>query len=225
MDLVRNLGPEFALQQVESLGHLEHPRVVGVHLGGDEVRFPARWFETAFGVAREAGLGRAAHAGEADGPGSIRDAVEVLDVHRVGHGIRCLEDDDVVALLLKRGTTLEVCPTSNVQTRLVDNLESHPLPELLERGLQVTLGADDPSYFDIDLTREMQNAHAALGCDLATLDAMTDQGIRAAFRPESERAALLKGLHDARAAVRSGLGLPLEATQRHAARRGRGPGT
>ncbi len=204
VDLVRNFGPDVALQQVEALAHLAHPRVVGIHLGGDEVGFPARQFETAFRVAREAGLGCAAHAGEADGASSVRDAVELLGATRIGHGIRCLEDDAVVELLRARGTTLEVCPTSNVRTRVVEDFAAHPLRELLARGLHVTLGADDPSYFDTDLTREMHVAHEKLGCDLATLDAMTDQGLKAAFRDQSAR---LDAVRRERAALRAELGL------------------
>lgn len=207
IDLVRNFGAKFAVQQVEQLARDPHPRVVGVHLGGDEVRFPARDFATPFALAREAGLGRAAHAGEADGAASVRDALDVLDVQRVGHGIRCLEDDVLVERLRERGTTLEVCPTSNVRTRVVPDVDSHPLPELLERGLSVVLGADDPSYFDTDLTREMQLAHERLGCDLSMLDAMTDQAARSSFQASDAREALLTKVREERAALRSELGL------------------
>jgi adenosine deaminase len=208
VDLVRNFGADFAVRQVESLAREAHPRVVGVHLGGDEVGFPARLFETAFRLAREAGLGCAAHAGEADGAASVRDALEILLVQRVGHGIRCLEDDAVVDALLQRGTTLEVCPTGNLRTRVVDDLESHPLPQLVARGLNVTLGADDPSFFDTDLTREMLCAHGHLGCDLETIDAMTDQAARASFCSTDEREATLDAVRRERAALRAELGLP-----------------
>lgn len=208
VDLVRNFGADFAVQQVESLAREAHPRVVGVHLGGDEVGFPARLFETAFRLAREAGLGCAAHAGEADGAPSVRDALEVLQVQRVGHGIRCLEDDAVVEALLQRGTTLEVCPTSNLRTRVVDDLGAHPLPQLLARGLNVTLGADDPSFFDTDLTHELCCAHEDLGCDLPTIDAMTEHAARAAFCTATDREALLDGVRRERAALQAELGLP-----------------
>ena len=207
VDLVRNFGAAFALQQVEALGRVAHPRVVGIHLGGDEVAFPARAFATAFRVADEAGLGRAAHAGEADGAASVWDALEVLQVQRIGHGIRCVEDDAVVRALVERGTTLEVCPTSNLRTRVVEDLASHPLPELVARGIAVTLGADDPSYFDTDLTREMQVAHESLGCDLATLDAMTDQAVRASFQPPAARAALQAAVGTERDLLRGQLGV------------------
>jgi adenosine deaminase len=208
IDLVRNFGPEFALQQVESLARAAHPRVVGVHLGGDEAGFPARLFVAAYGAARAAGLGCAAHAGEGAGPESVRDALRLLGVTRVGHGVRSLEDPDLIAELVERGTTLEVCPTSNVCTGVVPDLAAHPLPVLVARGVRVTLGADDPSFFDTDTTREMQTAHRELGLDLETLDALTENGLRAAFLPDRERQARLAAVRSARAALRHEVGLP-----------------
>jgi adenosine deaminase len=207
LDLVRNFGPGFAVQMAEALGRAAHPRVVGVHLGGDEVGFPARLFGTAFQVAREAGLGLAAHAGEAAGAESIREAVEVLGAQRLGHGIRCLEDDALVEDLVARRVTLEVCPTSNLCTGVVPTMAQHPLPELIRRGVRVTLGADDPSFFATDLTRELQLAHETLGLSLPGVDAVVDAGIEAAFLPEAERAARLAALRQARDAVRRDFGL------------------
>jgi len=191
VDLVRNFGADFAREQVRELLRLAHPRVVGIHLGGDEVAYPARWFEAAYADARAAGLGCAAHAGEAAGADSVWEALRVLQVARLGHGIRCLEDARLVETLRARQTTLEVCPTSNVRTRVVPDLSSHPLVELRERGLPVCLGADDPSYFDTDLTREMLAVHRVLHVDLPALQAMTVQAMRAAFcSPEVKQSGL-----------------------------------
>ncbi len=205
VDLVRNFGPQFALEQVETLARLGHPRVVGVHLGGDEVGYSAEIFAAAYEAARAAGLGCAAHAGEAAGPASIRAAVDALQVTRIGHGIRCLEDPELVSLLVERGTTLEVCPTSNVRTHVVADLAAHPLPQLLRRGLRVTLGADDPSYFDTDLTRELQAVHEVLGLGLETLDTLTDQGMLAAFVPDASQR--LEAIRHERLELRRELGL------------------
>jgi adenosine deaminase len=207
VDLVRNFGPESAESLAGELARISHPRVVGVHLGGDEVGFPARLFAAAFAGAAAAGLGRAAHAGEADGPGSVRDALEILGVQRIGHGIRSVEDPGLLRELVRRGTTLEVCPTSNLRTGVVASVERHPLPELVRAGVRATLGADDPSYFDTDLTGEMLVAHFGLGLPLERVDALVDAGLEAAFLPEAERSARLADLRARRAAVRAGLGM------------------
>ena len=207
LDLVRNFGAEFAAAQVEEIAKRAHPRVVGVHLGGDEVGFPARLFGAAYAQAGEAGLGRAAHAGEGAGATSVWEAVQDLRVTRIGHGIRCLEDADLVRLLVERGITLEVCPTSNVRTRVIPELRLHPLPLLLSHGLRCTIGSDDPSFFDTDLNREWIAAHRVLGLGLRQLDVCADAGMQAAFLPPTEREAGLARLQAERAGLRQQLGL------------------
>ncbi|UCE03516.1 MAG: adenosine deaminase [Candidatus Latescibacterota bacterium] len=206
VDLVRNFGPEFAEQQVETLARLGRESVVGIHLGGDEPGFPASLFTRAYQLAHEARLGLAAHAGEGVGADSVQQAL-ALGVQRIGHGIRCLESESVVEQLLERGTLLEVCPTSNVQTRVVPGLRTHPLSELLRRGIRVALGSDDPSFFGTDITREMQIAHDVLDLHLATLDRMIDDAMQAAFLPEAVRRERLEAMRRERAGLRGELGL------------------
>jgi adenosine deaminase len=206
VDLVRNFGPEFAQQQVETLAKLGRESVVGIHLGGDEPGFPASLFTHAFQRAHEAGFGLAAHAGEGAGADSVQQAL-ALGVQRIGHGIRCLESESVVDELRERGTLLEVCPTSNVQTRVVPELRTHPLPELLRRGIRVALGSDDPSFFGTDVTREMQIVHEVLGLDLVTLDRLTDDAMRAAFLPQAVMRERLAAMRREREALRGELGL------------------
>jgi adenosine deaminase len=194
IDVVRNFGSEAARRLVTDLARLAHPRVVGVHLGGDEVGFPAADFETAFAVAREAGLGCAAHAGEAAGAPSVWDAIDRLGAQRIGHGIRSLEDPVLVAELVRRRITLEVCPTSNLRTGVVSDLAAHPLPALLDAGIAVTLGADDPSFFDTNLETELWLAHTVLGLPLDVVHGFAVAGLEASFLTETERAARLRDL-------------------------------
>ncbi len=189
IDLVRNFGAEAGRELAGEIVRLEHPRIVGLHLGGDEVRFPGRDFQAAFDIAREAGLGRAAHAGEADGAASVREAVEVLGATRIGHGIRCLEDAAVVRTLVDRQVTLEVCPTSNVCTGVVPDLARHPLPELLRAGLRLTLGADDPSFFATTLGGELERARTEYGLAVDAVEGFGITGLEAAFLPALERQA------------------------------------
>lgn len=208
IDLVRNFGADAAASLAGDVARAAHPRVVGIHLGGDEVRFPARDFARAFAVAHEAQLGCAAHAGEAAGAGSVRDAVDVLGVERVGHGIRAVEDPQLVAQLAARQITLEICPTSNLRTGVVASYAAHPLPALLQAGVPVTLGADDPAYFDTDLTRELGVAVEHFEAGLDRVDEFAAAGLRAAFLPEPERDARLRAWAAARDQVRAAHDLP-----------------
>jgi adenosine deaminase len=208
IDLVRNFGADSATRFAAEVARLGHPRIVGIHLGGDERRFPARDFAAAFRVAAEAGLGRAAHAGEADGAASVRDAVESLGVSRIGHGIRSLEDTSVVRMLLDHAVTLEVCPTSNVSTGVVADRLRHPLPALLGAGLRVTLGADDPSFFATTLGGELEHARAEYGLGLDVLEGFGTAGLDAAFLPAGERLARRAAFTTACDGIRSTCGLP-----------------
>ena len=108
--------------------------VIGVSLGGDEARFPAQLFADAFAFARAQGLHCVAHAGEASGAASVRDAVELLGAERIGHGIRALEDSRTVELLRARGIPLEICPTSNRLTGVALAGHPHPLPRFRSRA-------------------------------------------------------------------------------------------
>ncbi|MBC5804147.1 MAG: adenosine deaminase [Candidatus Eremiobacteraeota bacterium] len=157
-DLTRNFGTQRAFETARVAVALAEADVgvIGVGLGGDEANFPAALFVEPFAFARASGLHAVAHAGEAAGAGSVRDAVELLGAERIGHGIRALEDDAVVELLAKRGIALECAPTSNVRTGIVAPGAEHPLVLLDERGIIVTIDADDPTLFGTSLSHELQ---------------------------------------------------------------------
>ena len=125
-DLTRNFGVESAMAMARAAAEMSDLDVIGVSLGGDEQRFPARLFAEPFAYARAHGLHGVAHAGEADGAASVRDALELLGAERIGHGIRALEDPKVVELLAERRAALEICPTSNRLTGVA--LQGHPHP-------------------------------------------------------------------------------------------------
>ncbi len=157
-DLTRNFGTERAFETARIAVALAEANlgVIGVGLGGDEANFPASLFVEPFDFARASGLHAVAHAGEAAGARSVRDAIELLGAQRIGHGIRALEEDVVVDLLAKRGIALECAPTSNVRTGVVPADAEHPLVLLDERGVIVTIDADDPALFSTSLARELQ---------------------------------------------------------------------
>lgn len=187
----RNYGPEIAWIEVEAAIECRDRGVVALDLAGDEKNFPGRLFVEHFRRAREAGLHTIAHAGEAAGAESVRQAVEDLGAERIGHGIRATEDESVLDLLAERGIALEVCPTSNVQTSTVSSFETHPLGFFLARGLCATLSTDDPSISGIDLAHEYRVAHERLGLSESQLRTLQENAVAAAFLSDAERAKLL----------------------------------
>jgi adenosine deaminase len=164
--------------------------VVGLDLAGDEVRYPARSFTDVFRWARSEGLHITVHAGEAAGAHNVRDAVELLGAQRIGHGIRTIENSQVVRLVLDRAITLEVCPTSNLQTGVVVRAGQHPLRDMVVLGLRVTLNTDDPSISDTTLTDEYVVAILAMGLTLEHVKRSIVTSAEGSFLPPEERARL-----------------------------------
>lgn len=143
---VRHLPPEDAVATINAAaGHLDH--VVAVGLDSSERGHPPGPYAGAYGIARHHGLRAVAHAGE-EGPASyVRAALDVLEVVRIDHGVRSLEDPDLVARLREERIPLTVCPLSNVRLRGVDTIADHPLPTMMDEGLLVSVNSDDPAYF------------------------------------------------------------------------------
>lgn len=164
---------------------------IGLGLGGLEAGFPPELFRAEFEEARRNGLRVVAHAGEGAGAESVRGAVETLQAERIGHGIRCLEDDGLVALLRERAVPMEVCPTSNYRTGVVDQGERHPILDMLDAGLLVTVNSDDPPMFATSLTQEYQWLHGQ-GVSLERLWACNLDAVRSSFLEADARGALLE---------------------------------
>jgi adenosine deaminase len=164
--------------------------VVALDLAGDEASASAEAFGSLFAAARQAGLGTTAHAGEWAGAESVRFALEGLGADRIGHGVRVLEDRDVVELARERRTVFEVCLTSNYHSGVVSRLADHPLPAMIDAGLQVTLNSDDPGVSNIRLSEEQLAAAVELGLSLETLHGLTLAAAQAAFLPAAGRRAL-----------------------------------
>ena len=161
---------------------------MGFGIGGDEAGGPARLFPDIFREARDLGLHGVAHAGEACGPESIRDAVELLGAERIGHGLTAIRDPSVMALLRERKIPLEVCPSSNVSTGLIARFEDHPLPKFLEAGLVVTLNSDDPGHVRDEPSGGISD-RAARCFELSreTLVGLCRNAVHASFLSEDEK--------------------------------------
>ncbi|MFB3739456.1 MAG: adenosine deaminase [Candidatus Velamenicoccus archaeovorus] len=193
VDVVRGLPVELSWNAMRTAVRHREGGVIGVGLGGDE-RHPPEDYAQIFAEARSNGLHSLPHAGETAGPASIRGALDALGAERLGHGIRCLEDPDLAAELRDRRIALEVCPTSNVMTRVVRSIDEHPLPRLLEAGLLVTLNSDDPSMFSSPIAGEYELARRVFGLDDAKLAEIARNGVRASFAPASLKAELERGI-------------------------------
>ena len=168
--------------------------LVGLDLAGNEAEFPVQPFAGIFGEAQQAGLHITVHAGEWAGADSVRGALEVLNAERIGHGVRILEDEAVVKLARERGATFEVCVTSNYQSGVVPSLEAHPLLEMMESGLNVTLATDDPSISQITLGDEYRRVCEELGMTRQMLKERVLAAAQAAFLPEVEKVKLVANL-------------------------------
>jgi len=190
IDMVRNLGEEEALLDVDLALATANQGVVGIGLGGDERHFPARDFQRAYAKAREKGLRRTVHAGEAAGAESIVDALELLGAERIGHGVAARGRPEVLALLRDRGVTIDACPTSNRFTSALAKGETHPLREFLAAGVGVTLSSDDPSFFKTSVNAEYAYA-AALGCGVGEITAIAKTSFERSFLPASDRQRLV----------------------------------
>lgn len=186
-DVTRNFGAEKAMATARAMAALTDLDVVGISLGGDERRFPAADFADVFRYARAQGLHRVAHAGEANDAKSVRDAIELLDSERIGHGIAALEDPDTVALIARRGVALEICPTSNRLTGTALAGHPHPYIDFEESGCIVAIDCDDPAIFATSIGREYALVEEVAGA--SALERYVRNAIHASFAdPPAKRA-------------------------------------
>ncbi|MCH9647372.1 MAG: adenosine deaminase [Deltaproteobacteria bacterium] len=185
----RDYGPDSAAQTVELYLKNLH-RVAGIDLAGNEAAFPPRLFTEAF---RPVGAAKAktphqihvtVHAGEAAGPESVWEALELLAAERIGHGIRAFEDPELVRHFLEKEICLEMCPTSNWVTRAVPSLAQHPLKQALEAGIAATISTDDPSIFGVSLDDEIQVARQAIGLSESQVQLSFEHAARSTFLPQ-----------------------------------------
>jgi adenosine deaminase len=190
---VRNLGVEAAEAIARRHADDRHPYVVGFNLVGDEAAWSAALFTRAYEIAAASGLGCSVHAGEHDGPGSIRAALE-LPITRMSHGVRAIEDPALVAELAERGIVLEVCPSSNVALGLFPTYEDHPLGALRGAGVRVTLGSDDPPYFGCSIGAEYAVARELHGFEEEQLIEVTRLAVGAGFAEDAVKEGLLARL-------------------------------
>lgn len=164
--------------------------IVALGLGGPEDGYPAAPFAAAFDRARAAGLASNPHAGENAGPDSVREAVQLLQARRIGHGVRAVEDPRLLATLAEQRIALEVCPTSNVRLGVCPSYAAHPLRRLVDAGCRVTINSDDPVLFGTTLTDEYRHAIVDCGLTVAEVEQTVLTAVTASYLPAEEKQAM-----------------------------------
>jgi adenosine deaminase len=160
---------------------------IGVGLDSAEVGYPPSLFREVYQMAAAEGLRLVAHAGEEGGPGYVREAIDVLNVERVDHGVQSTQDPEVVARLRDRRIALTVCPLSNIALRVFGGLADHVLPQMLDAGLIACVNSDDPAYFGGYVDDNLAAVRDAFGFDDAKMAALARNSFAACFAPEQDK--------------------------------------
>ncbi|MBH46778.1 MAG: adenosine deaminase [Halobacteriovorax sp.] len=180
MCFLRHLSEEEAFKTLDqAIKHKD--KIIGVGLDSSEVGHPPSKFQRVFDKARELGFKTVAHAGEEGPPEYIWEALDLLKVERIDHGVRCLEDDKLVARLQKEEIPLTVCPYSNIKLRVFEKLEDHNLRKLLDKNLVATINADDPAYFGGYLGENFEGTQKALDLTKEELKTLAKNSFKASF--------------------------------------------
>jgi adenosine deaminase len=196
-DAVRQLGADAAMKVVEASARCGSKSIVAFGIGGDELSIPVKEFQAVYEKAGGIGLHKLMHAGEVGGPEEIRQAIELLGVERIGHGIAAVHDPSLMDLLAERRIPLEICPQSNIRTGALAKqlglataqIEQHPLPQLFRHGIPVVLSTDDPAMFHTNLRSEYENA-LRMGLEEAELKRIAKMSFEYGFISEHDKVAL-----------------------------------
>lgn len=188
-DAVRQFGVAAAEEVVRLASQCVREDVVAFGIGGDELAVPAKDFVGVYESAGAAGLGRLIHVGEIGNATSVREAVELLGVTRIGHGIAAMNDPSVMGLLAEREVTLELCPTSNIRTGALARqigkpsarVEEHPMKMFFDRNIPITISTDDPAMFETTLLEEYAHVHGVMGMAADSLLRVAEMGFENAF--------------------------------------------
>lgn len=188
--LSRTYGPDTCYQELAAILS-RREAFVAVDLAGDEAHFPAEWFESHFTLVRNAGLHVTVHAGEADGPQSIWQAIKRLGAERIGHAVQAVKDERLLEHMAYQGIAIEVNLTSNVQTSTVKSYAEHPLRLFVEQGICATLNTDDPGISAITLPYEYNVAAPQAGLNREQIHQLQKNALDASFLSAQQKSELI----------------------------------
>ena len=191
---IRNISPRISLKLAKLTLSYKHKGVVGFDLAGAEENFPAKDHMEAFYFILNNNLNVTIHAGEAFGPSSIHQAVHYCGAHRIGHGTRLREDEDLMNYVQDHRITLEVCLTSNWHTRTVSSLEEHPFKYYYDRDIRVTLNTDNRLMSDTTLTNEFYLAHELFELSLHDFRKLTITAMKSSFLSHDKRKKMIRSI-------------------------------
>ena len=193
MNDIRHLGPESVQATADEVLKKPHPYLVGFGLAGDELHFPPMLFTKTFNMLKESNFPITVHAGEWDGPENIRKAINFLHPTRLGHGVRSIEDPDLIKEIIDKNIILETCPTSNIATKIYKSYIDHPVKKLFDAGVKITVNSDDPPFFNATIAGEYE-VMANLGLSEDKLISLTRNAIESSFCDQSTKEKLLTKL-------------------------------
>ena len=192
----RTVDPAIAVEQARIAARRADRGAVSFGLANDEAIGPPEPYAEAFAIAKEAGLLSTPHAGELAGPESVWGALDALAPDRLQHGVRSIEDPELIARLADSAITLDVCPTSNLLLSVYPSIEEHPLPQLLAAGIRCSLNGDDPLLFGPVLLEEYELARTGMGLDDAALGTVARASIEGSGAPVALKASASKAIDD-----------------------------
>lgn len=193
---IRHISPEMSNKLADLTVAFKNKGVVGFDLAGAEENFPAKKFKEAFGRVLANNINCTLHAGEAYGPESIHQAIHTCGAHRIGHGVRLVEDGDLLNYVNDHRIPLECCPSSNVQTKAVKRLEDHPIRLFYDLGLRVTVNTDNRLVTGTTVSEEFLKLHETLGFTLDEIKELIIMGFKSAFLPYAIKRAMLAEIVD-----------------------------
>lgn len=188
---IRNMDPNTSLKLAELAIAFKNKGVIGFDLAGGEYNHPAKDHKEAFDLALKNNLNITIHAGEAYGPESIHQALHYCGTHRIGHGTRLVEDGDLLNYANDHRIPLEICIKSNLHTKAVASIQSHPIDFYIDYGLRVTINTDNRTISDTTVTDEYMLAINELGLEYSTVKYVILNGFKSAFLPYKERVRLI----------------------------------